>query len=266
MLAWMLMLPFGIFLGATKKAFNQQHEIKSCFGKTLEFWFVIHRPLQAAGVLVMLIAIIIIFVANNAAGLQHMKYAHHFLGIVTFILATLQPIMAPIRKMGGKHKPKDTGKKHEPTKVRCVWHIIHALFGYGSQILAFATVFLGIQYVQNGPSSTQNSVRPLSIAGFSIVVAGFVFFLVLGFVWSAMDKARMKAATVPLEDPASTETKGSKPVKGVTPWPMAVLLTLLVVGSVLLWVDNFYPCQWSRRLRSSAVMLGIGTPVSCSLF
>ena len=235
MLAWMLMLPFGIFLGATKDAFNQRKKIKTCRDKTLEFWFVIHRPLQVAGVLVMLIAFIIVFVANNATKRDHMVYSHHIMGVITFVLAMLQPIMAPLRKLGKTDKQKHT--------AHLIWHIIHAIFGYGAQILAFATVFLGIQYVQNGPMSTESTIRPLSLAGYIIVVAGYVIFLILGSVWSCMDKARKDAKVA---DPAKLEggTAQAKPAtEALNPWPMAVLLALLVTGSVLLWVDNFHPCQ-----------------------
>jgi len=250
MLAWMLMLPFGIFLGATKDAFNQRKEIKTCCDQTLQFWRAIHRPLQVSGVIVMLIAFIIIFIANNTAKRAHMVYLHHFLGVITFvlaILAMLQPIMEKLRKLGQTDKQKHT--------IDLIWRTIHAVSGYGSQILAFTTVYLGIKYVQHGPTVTESTIRPLSLAGYIIVVAGFAIFLILGFIWAFMDKARKKAtqinavtvkAVTALEDPKSDDggtAQAKSGTKGVTPWPMAVLMTLLVTGSVLLWVDNFHPCQ-----------------------
>jgi len=237
MVAWMLLLPFGIFLGATKDAFNLRANAKTCGGKALQFWFVVHRPLQISGVLVMFVSFIIVLAANTTTERPHMTLPHHFLGLITVILATLQPVLAWSRKMGKGDKQKHT--------IHLIWHIKHAIFGYSAQILAFATVYLGIRYVQNGSTDTESPIRPLSLAGFIIVTAGWAIFVILGVVWGVMLKKKKKNETqikrVQVAPEGGAELKEKEQL--VTAWPMAILITLLVTGSVLLWVDNFHPCQ-----------------------
>uniref|UniRef100_A0A4D5R8W8 Ferric-chelate reductase 1 n=1 Tax=Scolopendra viridis TaxID=118503 RepID=A0A4D5R8W8_SCOVI len=122
-IAWIGTVSVAIFLA---RYFKQTWtEVVHCKQKV---WFTWHRGLNILTVLLTIIGFIVIFVQLNGWSQIWAVNPHPILGVVTTILAILQPIMAAFRC-------------HPGTPKRPIFNWAHFLVGNGAHILAVITLF-----------------------------------------------------------------------------------------------------------------------------
>lgn len=152
-LAWGLAIPVGVISARFGKRVPPTSGPNAC-------WFVTHRIIQSAGVLVAVIGFILALVMTPSS--THFSLPHHVLGLVVMILGILQPINAVLRP----HVPKPGEAK---STLRLAWEVGHKGSGYVAVILAMATIFLGIKQLSlsEGWTAAYAVIVALLIAGFA---------------------------------------------------------------------------------------------------
>eukprot|EP00094_Tigriopus_californicus_P009690 TCALIF_09341-PA protein Name:"Similar to CG8399 Putative ferric-chelate reductase 1 homolog (Drosophila melanogaster)" AED:0.04 eAED:0.07 QI:0/0/0/0.66/1/1/3/0/663 len=126
-LAWMACASSGMFMA---RYFKETWKGKQFCSK--DIWFRFHQLLMGLTVILTLIAIIIIFIDRGTApfGTEAIKEnAHPILGIITFVLSLIQPLMAAVRP-----HPQDT--------YRWVFNWAHWGCGNIAWLLAIVAIFL----------------------------------------------------------------------------------------------------------------------------
>lgn len=124
-LAWALLAPLGILIARLVRR-GKLEDLKIGSNQS---WFVLHRGLMVTAVTITIISLIIIMV--NRGGWSKSAGTHAILGIITVVLAILNPIGAFFR----------------PDKFsvnRVFFNIIHSSNGYLTLIFSIATIFLGM--------------------------------------------------------------------------------------------------------------------------
>lgn len=124
-LAWALLAPLGILIARLVRR-GKLEDLKIGSNQS---WFVLHRGLMVTAVTITIISLIIIMV--NRGGWSKSAGTHAILGIITVVLAILNPIGAFFRP-------------DKFTVNRVFFNIIHSSNGYLTLIFSIATIFLGM--------------------------------------------------------------------------------------------------------------------------
>ena len=142
-ITWLWLLPFGIYVARFRDVIGMGAAHKPADAPPL--WWRIHQPVQYLGVLLLVVSATIIFVTvgqswgSGYPTSSFTKGAHQIAGLVSIILAVLQPVLAMMRN--GLFE-KDENKKK---KVHSLWHVVHAVCGYSALLAALVSVALGIE-------------------------------------------------------------------------------------------------------------------------
>jgi len=122
--AWAVIFPLGIVI------------VKFCRKLLPRWWFRLHMFIQYIGVLVIIAALILAVEAVADLGDEdgHIHDAHGIMGVITVCLAIITPALG-----------QATAVMYEaPKKVPLFPDRLHSLMGYLSPLVAFATIFLGL--------------------------------------------------------------------------------------------------------------------------
>jgi len=105
------------------------------------FWFTLHKYFQLSGVLVAIIGFSIAVKNFDVFHDDHSRtsYQHGVMGVVTFTLVLLQPLVAFMRP----HKPEGEPAQVSVSVNRYWWEMAHKSCGYLILLLAFVTIILG---------------------------------------------------------------------------------------------------------------------------
>ncbi|GAU99581.1 hypothetical protein RvY_10558 [Ramazzottius varieornatus] len=129
--AWMFLASIGIFTARYYKDMWLQYQ--PC---GLKLWFHIHRPVMVSVVSITIAAIVIIFVeVGGWTQTPAQLNPHPIIGIIAFVLALIQPIMAFFRPHPGEPK-------------RWIFNWAHFSVGFAAHSMAIAAIFLGLQMPQ----------------------------------------------------------------------------------------------------------------------
>lgn len=123
--AWALLAPLGLLIARLVRR-GKLEDLKIGSNQS---WFVLHRGLMVTTVMITIVSLIIVMV--NRGGWSNSAGNHAILGIITIILAFLNPIGALFR----------------PDKFsvnRVFFNVIHSSNGYLTLIFSIATIFLGM--------------------------------------------------------------------------------------------------------------------------
>jgi hypothetical protein len=125
MVGWGLMLPSGVIIAKFLK-----HRPDG-------LWFRIHQPLQITGLIFTLTGWIIALVNFNVFGDKgYTNYYHGVMGCTVMAAGLFQPINAFLR-------PHPPSEGQEKSAFRLLWEITHKTLGWGTILLAVATISLG---------------------------------------------------------------------------------------------------------------------------
>jgi heme A synthase len=103
-IAWMLILPLGIFLAR--------------FGRTFFTWFPAHRAVQTSAFLVIVIALILAITGIKSRSGDHYSSAHAKAGLITVILLLLQCVLGALAHWyRGKTGQRYIGYAHMPLGI-----------------------------------------------------------------------------------------------------------------------------------------------------
>jgi len=192
-LAWMGCAGTAIIMARYFKDTWKGHQI---LGK--DRWFQAHRTLMTITVLLTIVGLVLAFV--HTGGWQYdstfiSNYPHPVLGLVTAILAFIQPIMAFFRP-------------HPQTEWRVWFNWAHFLVGNAAMTLAFASIIL---------AASLKSI-PVSVTGFLACIAVYIAVYVIAHlvltgssmyycreeateVHPMSEKGSMSEAAVPVDKP-----------------------------------------------------------------
>mmetsp|Transcript_29109 Transcript_29109/g.55192 ORF Transcript_29109/g.55192 Transcript_29109/m.55192 type:complete len:396 (+) Transcript_29109:589-1776(+) len=131
LIGWGWLLPSGVIVA---KLFRHRPN---------GFWFKIHRPLQMLGLACTIAGFAIALVNFDVfSGKGSISHIHGSLGATVMTFGMLQPLNAFIRP-----HPNQEGK--ERNIKRTIWEIVHKGGGYGSCLLAVATISIGTTLLPN---------------------------------------------------------------------------------------------------------------------
>lgn len=164
---WGLILPSGVIVAALGRH------------RPGGLWFKVHRFLQIAGLIIVLIAWIIALKFFDGVEVVDDEYGdlHETLGLVVMLCGLAQPLNAFIRP----HAPHACDKK---PPMRLLWEIVHKSLGYSSVILAVFTIILGTTLL---PTAT---VKRTFRYVYGIGVGGFLLIMIMSLL---LDKLRYKS-------------------------------------------------------------------------
>lgn len=220
-LAWMACASSGMFMA---RYFKETWKGKQFCSK--DIWFRFHQLLMGLTVVLTLIAIIIIFIDRGTApfGTEAIKEnAHPILGIITFVLSLIQPIMAAMRP-----HPQDT--------YRWVFNWAHWGCGNIAWLLAIVAIFLAADL--GAANFIPTSKFYWQIGAF--VVVHFCLHLLMTFqrCWAMKDtEVQDISQGTPLSQYGSTQVFQSEvqskqnDLRG-----SALRITLLIVYLAFVWV------------------------------
>jgi len=123
-LAWGVLAPIGISASALLK-------ITQRGGPVGKQWFQLHRAILSTVMLLTITAFILIFVEKKAWVTFDKSVPHAVMGCIVTAFCLINPIMGILRP--GLDSPN-----------RMIFNIAHHLVGYGAQVLAYATIYIGM--------------------------------------------------------------------------------------------------------------------------
>ena len=160
LIGWGVLLPGGVIAA------------RSLRHRKDDLWFERHKWMQAFGIFVALIGLIIALARFNVfvPGLEGTTgFIHGVCGLVVMGLGLLQPINACFRP----HAPEDG---NQATKARRLWEILHKGSGYFALVLSVVTISLGISIVGS-------EYRLIFIIVYAIIATSMLFICVRAFYY-----------------------------------------------------------------------------------
>jgi len=150
-------------------------------------WFNAHRMVQVAGWLFGIIGVgfSISYVENDSV---HFFESHTIVGIIAFILATLQPFNAAIR-------PHPTAEGEKKTTARAAWEFVHKTSGWVAVWVGFGAMLSGgLLFLQR---ADKNDASPgVGVLGLALGMTGFFLFLCYAALSSAVPNNPISRAIV----------------------------------------------------------------------
>jgi len=173
--AWGILVPLAVLSAVNKNNLSFFQDVK-VMGMPL--WFATHRTFNYLAVMLTIIGF---FIAIDMTNVDHFSFTHAKIGLVVFIFALLQPVIAYFRP----HPPK---KGEERTPGRWAFEILHISIGVVTLYLGMANCVSGLDKLADFGGDTDSAKTGM----FVWLIIVMVSWLISKAVWFACSSEETK--------------------------------------------------------------------------